>query len=132
MKRSTFTIALYLLVLFGSGVIVGAVGYRLIAVSAVSAKAPARPTPEEWRRQYLNEMESRLKLTADQNQKLNASLDETRSRFHEARANHDLLVKTIKEEQRGKVRAILSDTQRPDYEKLRAEREQRSNSDARR
>ena len=126
MRRSTFTIGLYLLVLFASGVIVGAIGYRLTAVLPVAAKAPSRPSPDEWRRQYLNEMTTRLKLTGDQSTKLNGILDETRSRFHEARIQHDQLMNTVKEEQRNKVRAILNENQKTEYEKVRLEREQRA------
>lgn len=132
MRRSTFTIGVYLLVLFASGVIVGSVGYRLAAVPPVAAKAPSRPSPDEWRRQYTNEMSTRLKLTSDQMSKMNGILDETRSRFHEARAQHDQLMDTIKEEQRGKVRSILSEGQKTAYEKLRLEREQRAKAENKR
>lgn len=124
MRRSTLTIALYLLAVFASGTVVGAFGYRLVSVAPVSAKA--RSTPEEWRKQYLNEMQTRVNLTPAQLQQLNSILDQTRSRFHEAREKHDGLMKQIKLEQTNRVRAILSDTQRSEYEKLHAEREERA------
>ncbi len=126
MRRSTLTIVLYLLAVFASGTVVGAFGYRLVSATPVAAKA--RSTPEEWRKQYLNEMQTRVKLTSDQLQQLNSILDETRSRFHEAREKHDGLMKQIKLEQMDRVRAILTEPQRVEYEKLHAEREQRAKS----
>jgi hypothetical protein len=126
MRRSNFTIALYLTLLFLSGLIVGAYGYRFITVNPVATRASRRPSEEEWRKQYLNEMQTRVKLTPDQLQKLNVLMDETRSRFHEERQKHDGVMKTIRDQQTDKVRAMLTDTQRPEYEKLRAEKEQRA------
>jgi hypothetical protein len=124
MRRSTLTIVGYLLIVFVSGVFVGAYGYRF--VSPVAASAARKPSPEEWRKQYLKEMESRLKLTPDQLQHLNATLDETQARYHNAREQHNQVMKTIKEQQMNKIRAMLTDVQRPEYEKLRAEREARA------
>jgi hypothetical protein len=126
MRRSNFTIALYLTLLFLSGLIVGAYGYRFITVNPVATRASRRPSEEEWRKQYLTEMQTRVKLTPDQLQKLNVLMDETRSRFHEERQKHNGVMKTIQDQQTDKVRAMLTDTQRPEYEKLRAERDQRA------
>lgn len=126
MRRSTLAIAAYLLVVFASGISVGAFGYKLVSGTPVSAKATPKLSPEEWRREYLKEMQTRVNLTADQLGQLNAILDETRSRFHSARESHDQLVKTIRSEQTNKVRQILTEEQKPAYEKLRAEREQRA------
>lgn len=130
MRRSTFSIALYFLLVFGSGICVGAFGYRLATVTPVAAKAKAKPSPEEWRRQYLIEMHTRLKLTPDQLQHLNSILDETNSRYHDARLKHNEIMKTIKEQQRDKVRAMLKEEQVPAYEKLRLEREAKAKAAA--
>jgi len=127
MRRSSFTIALYLALVFLSGLAVGAYGYKFITQNPASTKAnPPRPSPDEWRKQYLHEMETRLKLTPDQIQKLNVLMDETRSRFHEERQKHDGVMKSIRDQQTDKVRAMLTDEQRPEYEKIRVEREQRA------
>jgi Spy/CpxP family protein refolding chaperone len=126
MKRSSLTIAFYLFLIFASGVLVGAFGYRLYSPPMT---ARAKPTPEEWRRQYLGEMQSRLNLTPDQLGKLNTILDETRTRFHKANEERDGIIKHIKQEQTDKVRTILTAAQRPEYEKLRTEREQRSKAE---
>jgi hypothetical protein len=127
MRRSNFTITLYLALVFLSGLVVGAYGYRFITENPSAAKAnPPRPSPDEWRKQYLKEMQARLKLSPDQVQKLNVLMDETRSRFHEERQKHDGVMKSIKDQQTDKVRAMLTEEQRPEYEKLRAERDQRA------
>ena len=121
MSRSNPSIALYLLLIFASGVIVGAFGMRLY--SPVSARTAA---PEDWRKQYMQEMQSRLKLTPVQATQLDAIMDETKALAHVAHEAHDKALKQIKEEQSAKVRNILTEQQRPEYEKLRAEREQRA------
>lgn len=126
MRRSTLTIVLYGLLVFSSGIAVGAFGHKLATAPLVSAQTPSRPSPEEWRKQYLSEMQARLKLSPEQYSKINGILDETRSRFHEARAEHDATMKTIHGEQMNKVRSLLSPEQLPEYEKLRAEREARA------
>lgn len=126
MRRFNFTIFLYLALIFLSGLAVGAYGYRFISVNPVATRANPRPSPEEWRKQYMNEMQTRVHLTPDQLQKLNTLMDETRARFHEERQKHDKVMKTIRDEQTDKVRAMLTEEQRPEYEKLRAEREQRA------
>ena len=121
MNRSNPSIALYLLLIFSSGVIVGAFGMRLY--SPATAKSAA---PEDWRKQYFNEMQSRLKLTAEQATQLNGILDETKTRAHQAHEAHDSRLREIREEQSAKVRNILTDEQRPEYDKIRAEREARA------
>jgi Spy/CpxP family protein refolding chaperone len=121
MSRSNPSIALYLLLIFASGVIVGAFGMRVY--SPVAAKTAA---PEDWRKQYMNEMQSRLKLTPEQATQLNAILDDTKTRAHQAHEAHDNELRQIKSEQSAKVRSILTEEQRPEFDKIRAEREQRA------
>ena len=126
MKRSNFTIALYLFLVFASGIVVGAFGFRLYSGTPVAAKTTPRISPEEWRRQYFEEMQSRLKLTPEQMRQLNEISDQSRSRFHDAHEKNDAILRQIREEQTAKVRAMLTDEQRPEYEKLRAERDARA------
>ena len=83
MKLSRWTIALYVGLVFASGVVVGAFGHRFIDVSAVSANA--RRNPEEFRKRFNEEMKSRLNLTTDQMTKLSAVLDSTRVEFRTTR-----------------------------------------------
>jgi hypothetical protein len=129
MKRWNLPIAIYLFVVFLSGAVVGALGYRLYSPPAAKSGSVAMPpkiTPEEFRRQYLEEMRTRVNLTPDQMQKLNVILDESRAHMLEARGQHDQTVKQIREQQFEQVRAMLTPEQLPKYEQVRLEREQRA------
>ena len=126
MSRTNRTIGAYLLLVFGSGVAVGGFGYRLYSGPTVNANVGTKMSPEEWRRQYLNEMKTRVNLTQDQLQQVNSIMDETRALFHASREKHNQELEALRQAQANKVRAILSDEQRPLFEKLRAEREARA------
>jgi hypothetical protein len=129
MKRWNPPIALYLFLVFISGAVVGALGYR--TYKPPSASSNARVSPEEFRRQYLLEIKTRVNLNDDQLQKVNAILDETRSRFHDARDKHNEIVKQIGEEQRAKMRAILLPEQLPKAEQFWQDRDQRQKQNKR-
>jgi hypothetical protein len=123
MKRSNLVIAIYLVLIFACGIVVGAFATRLYSPTPVLSSRPSRPTPDEWRRQYVNEMQNRLKLTPDQLVKLNQILDETGKKVHAEHERHGQEMKVIREEQVGRNRQILTPDQLPDYEKLRQEHE---------
>jgi hypothetical protein len=121
MRLSKLSLSLYVLLIFLSGAAVGAFASRLYTVSSVSSAAVRRP--EEYRKRYLDEMQSRLGLTTEQVKTLGAILDETRARFHETRERMKPQMDAIKLDQTTRIRAILNDTQRAEFEKMRAERE---------
>ena len=125
MKRWTLPIALYLFVVFVSGSVLGALGYRLYNPPTTKSNAAPRLSPEEWRRQNMEEMRLKLNLAPDQVQKLNTVYDETHSRFEAAHQTNSQVVKQIREEHVAKIRSLLTPDQLPKYEQLRAEREQR-------
>ena len=129
MKRWNLPIALYLFLVFLSGAVVGALGYRTYKPPTASSNSPL--TPEAARRQYLNEMRNRANLSDDQIEKVNAILDETRTRFHDARDKHNQIVKDIGDQQRAKVRAILTADQLPKIEQLWQERDVRARQNKR-
>ncbi len=122
MKFTRWTIALYMGVVFLSGAVLGGLGYRLYSESSVSANA--QRNPEEFRRRYMDEMRSRLKLSDDQASKLSAILDETRMRFRATRDTIEPEMQRIREEQQEKVHTILRPEQIPEYEKMRKERDE--------
>jgi uncharacterized membrane protein len=123
MKRWNLPIALYLFVVFISGAVVGALGYR--TYNPPSAAATPR-NPEDFRKQYITEIERRVNLTDEQLQKINAWLDESRTRFHEARDKHNEVVHQIEQEYRAKVRVMLTPEQLPKYEEFWRERDERA------
>jgi hypothetical protein len=129
MKRWNLPIALYLFLVFVSGAVVGALGYRTYKPPTASSNSPL--SPENARRQYIQEMQTRANLSDDQLQRVSAILDETRSRFHEARDKHNQVVKEIGDQQRAKVRAILTADQLPKVEQLWQERDLRAKQNKR-
>ena len=122
MTRKNLPIALYLLLVFVSGSVVGALGYRTYnPPTARSVSAPL--SPDEWRRRYIEETRTRLSMSDDQVEKLKAMLDQTEILFRQARERENQEIRQIREDHYQRVRTILSGDQLPKYEKLHAERE---------
>jgi hypothetical protein len=116
-------------IVFLSGTLVGAVGHMLYSTKTVSAKA-ARPklSHEDARKRYVTEMETRLTLSSDQKQQLIGILDEFRAMYKDTHARIEPEMKRIQEAQRNKIRGMLSDTQRAEYEKLLEEKDRKRRS----
>jgi polyhydroxyalkanoate synthesis regulator phasin len=123
MKFSRAAIALYVGLVFASGVILGVFGHRLYTVSTtVSAKTK---NPEEFRKKVIAEYRSRLHLTDEQVTKLNVLMDETRARVEETRQKMHPAYQKIRAEQNDKIRQLLSPEQQAEFDKMHAEREER-------
>ena len=122
MKPWKLPVLLYLLVVFVSGAAVGALGYRTYNPPSSAAKV----SPEVWRKQYLQDLTSKVNLTTEQAQKVDGILEETSNRFHEARAQHNQIVKQIGDQQRSDIRAILTPDQLPKVDQFWQERDQRA------
>lgn len=131
MRRSTLTTGLYLALLFLSGIAVGVFGHRLYTLNSVNANAVNPRNPEEYRRRYVAEMRSRLKLTDDQVARLGPILDETRQRHRELVDKHRPEFKAIQDEQVQKIRGILTDSQQAEYTAMLADREKQRQRDRR-
>jgi hypothetical protein len=127
-----WTIALSLTLVFVCGLAVGGFGHWLYANNTVLAKGqkPAAKTPEEARRLYVEEMQTRLKLNEAQSVQLNAALDETRAKFQAMKERRRPEVKQIQQEQVDKINGFLSEAQRAEYTKLREEREEKAKQKA--
>lgn len=126
-KRSTLSTALYLSLVFLSGMLVGVFSYRLYMVNTVQSSVRQQPprTPEEYRKKMVAELSGRLKLTSDQVDHLQRIMDETRDRYREARERQRPELKAIEDAQHQKIVAMLTLPQRTEYEKMWAERERR-------
>lgn len=124
MKRWNIPIAVYLFLVFVSGGVVGALGYRLY--SPPSARSAQRLSPEAWRRQYLEEFHTRVNLTPDQMKQVNGILDDTDVIFHQTHDKHHQEFEKIKADQRAKMRVILTPEQLPKYEQFCTDRDARS------
>lgn len=126
MKLSRAAIGGYIAVVFLCGAVLGAFTFRLYTVSTVSAGPPtARPNPEQFRKNYLATMQSRLKLSDGQVKQLNLILDDTRARIREVHDRSDPEIQQIRKDQTDQVRALLSPEQRSIYEEMLKQREQR-------
>jgi hypothetical protein len=124
MKLTKTTIALYIGLVFASGIVLGVFGDRLYTASTVNAKQGPK-NPEEFRKKMVAEWQTRLSLSEDQVVKLNIILDDTRSQFHEARQKMDPQMQAIRRAQQNRIRAMLKPEQREEYEKMLVEREKR-------
>lgn len=135
MKLNRGLVAIYVIAIFASGAVMGLYGHRFYEVSTVSANAARNP--EQFRRQYMAEMKSRLNLSPEQASQLSKILDETRAQFRATRASIEPQLQAtrdsiapqlqrLREEQQEQVHAILSPEQQAEYDKVRAERAARS------
>ncbi len=139
MPKSKLSAALSVFLVFFSGAVLGAFTYRLYSLpTAPLAKgvdaAPKKLSPEEWRKKYVADFASAVKLDETQIADLNKILDHTREEFDQLnnKVKHDREAldqkwrpdrETIQARQVDSVNLILRPDQRPLYEAFRAERE---------
>lgn len=121
MKRNQWAALLLAALLFVCGAGIGALADHLYEGRSVSAK-----NAEDFRQHYINEMQSRLKLTPDQMNQLEAILDDTKARVKAVRDSYHPAMMKIKQEQISRVKSILTPEQIPAYEQLVADRERRA------
>ena len=118
---------LSMLAVFSSGAVLGALSYKLYTAKTVTAApAPKKETPEEWRKRFMGEMQSRLSLKSEQVGELSSILDDTRDRFRAAREENQTKMKSIQLAQREKIKSMLNDAQKAEYGKMLEERERRN------
>src|SRR5690349_25104589 len=125
MLRSRFSVALYLVLVFFSGALVGGFAYRLYSANTVSATASRRPDPVEWRKRYMDEMRTQVHTDADQEAQINQILDETGAGFAKIRGQEKQRYQDEQNAQIARIFQLLRPDQRPLYTRLRAERESR-------
>ena len=124
MKPSAVRAALYIALTFSAGAAVGVFGNRLYSGHSVSADARGRRSGE-YRRVYLQEMENRLRLDAEQKQRLMTVLDQTESQFRQLNEKHRPEYRAIHDAQVEQINSLLTPSQRSEFAKLHAEREER-------
>ena len=125
MPSSDRRIGLYLILVFVSGIAIGAGGLQLFRGPAVSASGSTRKSPEEYRREYMQEMNQRLHLDDQQTAKLRVILENTHESYKRFREQTKPEMQRIQQEQVTAVNALLRDDQKLEYETMRAEREAR-------
>lgn len=133
-------VALYMALVFASGAVLGVVGNRTYTAYQAQSNPPKGrkdknrrpPSPEDFRRDYLNFMERRLNLTPEQVAQLGLILDETRAQFEELQRRTVPEQEAIGRNQTERIRAILTEEQREKFEQLRREREERNKNKGKR
>jgi len=128
-QRFSVAVTLSMLAVFASGVAAGVLGHQLYAARSVYSSAPTpaakKETPEQWRKKFVGEMQTRLKLDDGQVNKLNTILDETRDKFRAEKGRSHTEMKNIHDGQVANIKAMLSDVQRPEYDKVLQEQERK-------
>jgi hypothetical protein len=114
MRRSNVATLVYLLVVFASGAVVGGFADHLFMAKTVTAGTPRNHA--EIRKQYIQDMRSRLHLSDPQIAQLQEIMDATGQKMHE-------MHKDIEDQHVRKVIAMLDDNQKAEYAKMREERE---------
>lgn len=116
---------LALCLVFVSGVVLGGLGHRYFSLREVEASRPRRPSMEEMRKMYLQEMKDRLNLNSKQLDDLRVVLDQTDAKYKEVREKYRPEMQAIQDEQVTRINSLLSPEQQTEYAKLRKEREER-------
>lgn len=125
MPRSRFSIAVYLILVFASGILVGVVSYRLYATNTASA-SNTRPSLSNFRRLYLEGMRDNVGVSQDQLNRVTQILDDTKRKLDELAAQEKPLHDQIRTEHIEEIRALLSDKQKVAYDNWRVERAKQS------
>jgi hypothetical protein len=147
MPKFGLSAVLSALLMFFSGAVLGAFSYRLYSISPVQSgkdagnNPPRKMSPDEFRKRYVSDLASAVKLDSQQIAALNGVLDRTRDEFNKLnekiKPERDALNEkrdaldekwrpdreVIHNHQIESINGLLRPGQRPLYEAFRAERE---------
>jgi len=139
MPKSRLSAAISVFLVFFSGTVLGAFSYRLYSLPSVqSVKDPSGPprklSPEEWRKKYVSDLSTALKMDDQQVSELNKILDQTREEVDKLNqkitpeqnalnAKFKPEREAIQSHQVEAINALLRPEQKPLYDTFRAERE---------
>jgi hypothetical protein len=123
MPRTRYSAALYLILVFASGILVGVVSHRLYVTATVRATVP-QPlrTADDVRREYLSEMRAKVGVNDTQLASVNRILDETKRKFDDLKHKEKPLHDAIQQDQIDAISALLTPQQKTAYDNWRAER----------
>jgi len=118
-RKSNLVVVGYLLLVFLAGVVVGGFGDHLLT----RHRSGGRLTPDQYRRVVVAELTKRLSLQTAQVEQLNAIYEATGNRFRDIHGKIEPDIAALRADHDNRVRAILNDPQRTEYDKWRAERD---------
>ncbi len=121
MPKSRWATVAYLMLVFGSGSMVGAVAHRLYMTNSVTASTVIPKTPAQTRKDFLDKLRSRVGATADQASRVNAILDEAKQKYSELDQQNKPLRDKIDQERITAILAVLTPEQQKTYLAWRAE-----------
>jgi hypothetical protein len=121
MPRTRISIAIYLVLVFASGIMVGLVSYRLYATKTASANNS--PGMSEFRNRYLDGMRTKVGVSEAQIVQITRELDATKQKFDALAAEEQPLHDKIQQDHIDNIKALLTDRQKVAYDSWRAERE---------
>jgi len=122
MPRTRLSTALYLILVFASGALVGVVSHRLYDTSSASANTSPR-SMTEFRKRYLDGMREKVGANEAQIAEIVKTLDDTKRKTDALQAQEKPLHDQIQQEHVDAIKAILNDQQKIAYDNWRAERE---------
>jgi predicted secreted Zn-dependent protease len=122
MPRSRLSIALYLFLVFASGILVGIVSFRLYSTNTASANNSPQ-SMSEYRKRYLDGMRTKVGVSEAQIVAITRELDETKRKFDALAAQEQPLHDKIQQDHIDEIKALLNDQQKIAYDNWRAERE---------
>ncbi|HVW86356.1 MAG TPA: hypothetical protein VHB50_16830 [Bryobacteraceae bacterium] len=121
MPRTRLTAALYLVIVFASGILVGVVSNRLYMTSTVNAtRLPL--TMDQYRKQFFAEMRQKVGVNDAQIAQINQVLDNAKRKFDDLHQQEKPIRDEIDQERIDGIRDALNDRQKIAYDNWRAER----------
>ncbi len=122
MPRTRLSAALYLILVFASGALVGVVSHRLYDTSSASANNSTQSFTE-FRKRYLDGMREKVGVSEAQIAEIVHVLNDTKQKTNALQAQEKPLHDKIQQEHVDSIKAILNDKQKVAYDDWRAERE---------
>ena len=106
-----------LVLIFLLGIATGGFGHHLLE-SRGYFRRPAHSSSRQNRSEIVDKFTKELGLTSDQQQQLNAILAEQEQRFKDLNKSFRSQADVIRQEGRDKIRAILTDQQKPKFDEI--------------
>jgi uncharacterized protein YnzC (UPF0291/DUF896 family) len=121
MPRTRTSIALYLILVFGSGVLVGIASNRLYSATTASAKN-TKQSVAEFQKMYLAAMKDQVGATPEQVAEIAKILDDTKKKEDEFVAQEKPTQNKIQQDHIDQIKQLLNPQQRIAYDNWRAAR----------
>lgn len=121
MPKSRLATLAYLVLVFGSGTMVGSVAHRLYVTSSVTASTVVPKTPAQARKDFLEKLKVRLTASPDQVTQVNTILDEAKQKYSRLELEAKPLRDKIDGERVEGILAVLTPEQQKNYLAWRAE-----------